>query len=99
MNISWNVIEQSSGMPLKLMSCLCLPHIFTQMIVMEMIICLSLHIKRREASPQLSVWDANGEMLYGPRHIEGDVMAGYTISPQWSKLTAHSLPVFPGRGL
>lgn len=61
------------------MSCLCLLHIFTQMIVMEMIICLSLHIKK-EAVPQLSVWDANREMLYGLRHTEqrkGSVMAAY----------------------
>lgn len=45
-NILWNVIEQSCGTTLKWMSCLCLLHIFTQMIVMEMITHLSLHIKR-----------------------------------------------------
>lgn len=68
-NILWNVIEQSCGTTLKLMSCLCLLHIFTQTIVMEMITRLSLHIKR-EASLQLSVWDANGGggLFYGRRH-------------------------------
>lgn len=45
------------------MSCLCLPHIFTQMIVMEMIICLRLHIKKG-VTTQLHVEDANGEMFY-----------------------------------
>lgn len=62
------------------MSCLSLLHIFTQTIVMEMIMCLSLHIKR-EAVSQLSVWDANREMFYGQRHTEeskGGVMGEYT---------------------
>lgn len=78
------------------MSCLCLLHIFTQMIVMEMIMCLSLHIKR-EAAPQLSVWDANREMFYGLRHTEeskGGVMAGYTTPSRWSRHLAHSLHLF-----
>lgn len=50
------------------------------MIVMEMIMCLSLHIKRG-AAPQLSVWDANREMFYGLRHTEESregVMTKYT---------------------
>lgn len=46
---------------------LCLLNIFNQTIVMEMITHLSLHIKR-EASLQLSVWDANGGNVYGQRH-------------------------------
>lgn len=78
------------------MSCLCLLHIFTQMIVMEMIMCLSLHIKR-EAAPQLSVWDANREMFYGLRHTDeskGGVMAEYTTPSLWSRHLAHSLHLF-----
>lgn len=68
MNILWNVIEQSCGTTLKWMSCLCLLHIFTQTIVMEMITHLSLHIKR-EASLQLSIWNANSRGdVYGQRH-------------------------------
>lgn len=60
---------------------------------MEMIMCLSLHIKR-EAAPQLSVWDANREMFYGLRHpeeSEGGVMAEYTTPSLWSRHLAHSL--------
>lgn len=78
------------------MSCLCLLHIFTQMIVMEMIMCLSLHIKR-EAAPQLSVWDANREMFYGLRHTEErkeGVMAEYTTPSLWSRHLAHSPHLF-----
>lgn len=75
------------------MSCLCLLHIFTQMIVMEMIICLSLHIKK-EAVPQLSVSDANREMFYGLRHAEESkrgVMAAYMTPSMWDRHLAHSL--------
>lgn len=49
------------------MSCLCLLHIFTQTIVMEMIVWMILHTEG-EASPQLSVWDANREMFYDLKH-------------------------------
>lgn len=76
-----NVLEQGCGTTLKLMPCFCLLHIFTQMIVMEMIMCLSMHIMR-EASPKLSVWDANTEMFYGLRHkVESKraVQAEYTV--------------------
>lgn len=96
MNILWNVIEQSCGTALKLMSCLCLLHIFNQMIVMEMIMRLSLHIKR-EAAPQLSVWDANRDMFYGLRHTEeseGGVMAEYTTASPWSRHLVHAMHLF-----
>lgn len=69
MNISWNVIEQSRGTTLKLMSCLCRLHIFTQTIVMEMITRPSLRVER-EASLQLNVWDANGGMEGGASEVE-----------------------------
>lgn len=63
------------------------------MIVMEMIMCLSLHIKRK-AALLLSVWDANRKMFYGLRHTEesqGNVMAGYTTASPWSRHLAHSV--------
>ncbi len=66
------------------------------MIVMEMIMRLSLHIKR-EAAPQLSVWDANRAMFYGLRHTEESkegVMAKYTTPSLWSRHLAHSLHLF-----
>lgn len=71
MNTLWSVIEQSCGTALKLMSCLCLLHIFTQMIVMEMIICLSLHIKR-DTAPWLSDWGANRENVLWPKTHRGE---------------------------
>ena len=67
---------------------------------MEMIMCLSLHIKR-EAAPQQSVWDANREMFYGLRHTEeseGGVMAEYTTPSLWSRHLAHSLHLVLGGG-
>lgn len=92
MNILWNVIEQSCGTTLKLMSCLCLLHIFTQMIVMEMIMRLSLHIKRNAAA-QLNVLDANRMMFYGLRHTGKKVWCNgriyYTVSVEQTPGSLH----------
>lgn len=72
------------------MSCLCLLHIFTQTIVMEMITHLSLHIKR-EASLQLSVWDAKWGDVYGQRHrVESKWGGADNTASLWSRHLAAS---------
>lgn len=55
-----------------------------------MITRLSLHIKR-EASLQLSVWDANGGMFYGQRHTAEHKRGGANDGPSpWSRHLAPS---------